>query len=75
MRPAGLCSSWNGKVCGSDDRVDVGRGDGSCNSNKDCPCCAPYCSEAGYCQTSNVVSLGNPKYLTGILSDTLTRIL
>ena len=40
-------------MCTSNDTVDVGRGEGSCNSNLDCPCCAPFCSSAGYCQTSN----------------------
>ena len=49
----GSCTSWNGKVCTSNDTVDVGRGEGSCNSNLDCPCCAPFCSSAGYCQTNN----------------------
>ena len=47
------CTSWNGKVCTSNDTVDVGRGEGSCNSNLDCPCCAPFCSSAGYCQMNN----------------------
>ena len=49
----GSCDSWNGKNCGVEDTVDVGRGHGSCNSNVDCPCCAPFCSKAGYCQTTN----------------------
>ena len=30
--------------------MDVGRGSGSCNSDCDCPLCAPYCSTSGYCQ-------------------------
>ena len=46
----GLCTSWNGKACTDSDTVDVGRGAGSCNSNTDCPCCAPFCSASGYCQ-------------------------
>ena len=46
----GTCSTWNGVECGAADTVDVGRGLGSCNSNLDCPCCAPYCSKEGFCQ-------------------------
>ena len=30
--------------------MDVGRGSGSCNSDCDCPLCAPFCSTWGYCQ-------------------------
>ena len=45
-------------MCGGDDTVDVGRGPGSCNSNVDCPCCAPFCSLSGYCQ--NEVSVAEP---------------
>ena len=30
--------------------MDVGRGSGSCNSDCDCPLCAPFCSTSGYCQ-------------------------
>ena len=30
--------------------MDVGRGAGSCNSDCDCPLCAPFCSTSGYCQ-------------------------
>jgi len=44
------CSSWNGKACGAGETANVGRGPGSCNSNNDCPCCAPFCSKYGYCQ-------------------------
>ena len=44
------CSSWNGKACGVGDTANVGRGPGSCDSNNDCPCCAPFCSKYGYCQ-------------------------
>merc|ERR1712154_121686 len=43
---------WNGRGCGAEDRVDVGRGSGSCNTDCDCPCCAPFCSRAGYCQNN-----------------------
>ena len=49
----GLCTSWNGNACTGSDTVDVGRGAGSCNSNTDCPCCAPFCSTSGYCQKSD----------------------
>ena len=52
----GMCKSWNGKTCTHDDKVDVGRGAGSCNSNNDCPCCAPFCSKEGYCQTHDLQS-------------------
>merc|ERR1711936_1345209 len=41
---------WSGKRCREDESVDVGRGSGSCNSDCDCPLCAPYCSTSGYCQ-------------------------
>merc|ERR1711874_957086 len=41
---------WSGQNCGEDESVDVGRGTGSCNSDCDCPLCAPYCSTSGYCQ-------------------------
>ena len=41
---------WSGVVCGEEDAVDVGRGSGSCDTDCDCPLCAPYCSTAGYCQ-------------------------
>jgi len=44
------CSSWNGKACGVGETANVGRGPGSCDSNNDCPCCAPFCSKYGYCQ-------------------------
>ena len=54
--PTGMCKSWNGKTCTHDDKVDVGRGAGSCNSNNDCPCCAPFCSKEGYCQTHDLQS-------------------
>ena len=30
--------------------MNVGRGSGSCNTDCDCPLCAPYCSTSGYCQ-------------------------
>ena len=36
--------------------MDVGRGAGSCNSNRNCPCCAPFCSKAGYCQNHDSAS-------------------
>jgi len=52
----GRCLSWNGITCTDNDTVDVGRGPGSCDSNLDCPCCAPFCSTSGYCQTSNPIS-------------------
>lgn len=52
----GSCTSWNGKFCTDDDTVDVGRGSGSCNTNLDCPCCAPFCAKSGYCQATNVKS-------------------
>ena len=41
---------WSGRGCREDERVDVGRGSGSCNTDCDCPLCAPYCSTSGYCQ-------------------------
>merc|ERR1711997_455112 len=41
---------WSGKRCREEETVDVGRGSGSCNSDCDCPLCAPYCSTSGYCQ-------------------------
>ena len=41
---------WNGKGC--KDPVDVGRGKGSCNTDCDCPLCAPFCSTSGYCQNN-----------------------
>ena len=41
---------WSGRGCREDETVDVGRGSGSCNSDCDCPLCAPYCSNPGYCQ-------------------------
>merc|ERR1711936_650423 len=42
---------WSGKRCREEETVDVGRGSGSCNSDCDCPLCAPYCSSSGgYCQ-------------------------
>merc|ERR1711874_519233 len=41
---------WSGKRCREDESVDVGRGAGSCNSDCDCPLCAPFCSTSGYCQ-------------------------
>ena len=41
---------WSGKRCREEETVDVGRGAGSCNSDCDCPLCAPYCSTSGYCQ-------------------------
>jgi len=49
---AGKCLSWNGKACSGADTVNVGRGPGSCNSDNDCPCCAPFCSKHGYCQNN-----------------------
>ena len=52
----GTCKSWNGKACTEDDKVDVGRGAGSCKSNRNCPCCAPFCSKAGYCQNHDSAS-------------------
>ena len=52
----GVCNTWNGIECGDQDTVDVGRGPGSCNSNLGCPCCAPFCSKEGYCQTTDVLS-------------------
>ena len=52
----GTCKSWNGKACTEDDKVDVGRGVGSCKSNRNCPCCAPFCSKAGYCQNHDSAS-------------------
>ena len=52
----GSCTSWNGKFCTDDDTVDVGRGSGSCNTNLECPCCAPFCAKSGYCQATNVKS-------------------
>ena len=58
LTPTGACIRWNGKVCTGDDTVDVGRGPGSCNSNVDCPCCAPFCSSSGYCQKE--VSVAEP---------------
>ena len=30
--------------------MNVGRGSGSCNTDCDCPPCAPFCSNSGYCQ-------------------------
>ena len=51
LTPIGTCTSWNGKDCTDDDTVDVGDGPGSCNSDMDCPCCAPFCSSIGkHCQ-------------------------
>ena len=41
---------WNGKGC--KDPVDVGRGPGSCNTDCDCPLCAPFCSKHGFCQNN-----------------------
>merc|ERR1711953_1112403 len=41
---------WSGRGCREEESVDVGRGSGSCNSDCDCPLCAPYCSTSGYCQ-------------------------
>ena len=45
------CTSWNNRECHDEDAVYCGpRGDrGSCYSNRDCPCCAPFCSGSGYC--------------------------
>ena len=42
--------TWNGRACTDADRVDAGRGPGSCNSDSGCPLCAPFCSRSGYCQ-------------------------
>ena len=50
--PIGSCNVWNGKECTNADTVDAGRGAGSCNSNLGCPCCAPFCSQNGFCQSS-----------------------
>lgn len=41
---------WSGRGCREEETVDVGRGSGSCNSDCDCPLCAPFCSTSGYCQ-------------------------
>ena len=41
---------WSGRGCREEETVDVGRGSGSCNSDCDCPLCAPFCSTWGYCQ-------------------------
>ena len=41
---------WSGRGCREDERVDVGRGGGSCHTDCDCPLCAPYCSTSGFCQ-------------------------
>jgi len=41
---------WNGLECKVP--VNVGRGLGSCNTDCDCPLCAPFCSTAGYCQNN-----------------------
>jgi len=49
---SGKCSSWNGLACTGADTANVGRGPGSCNSDNDCPCCAPFCSRHGYCQNN-----------------------
>ena len=42
---------WNGLECKVS--VDVGRGQGSCNTDCDCPLCAPFCSrDGGFCQNN-----------------------
>ena len=41
---------WSGRRCREDEAVIVGRGSGSCNTDCDCPLCAPFCSRSGYCQ-------------------------
>jgi len=42
---------WSGRGCRPGETVDVGRGSGSCNTDCDCPLCAPFCSKSGgYCQ-------------------------
>ena len=46
------CHNRPSTACTDQDRVDVGRGTGSCNTNCDCPGCAPFCSNAGFCQTT-----------------------
>merc|ERR1711936_692868 len=53
---------WSGKRCREDESVDVGRGSGSCNSDCDCPLCAPYCSwniiGGYYCQNHQHATYG-----------------
>ena len=42
---------WSGRGCRPGETVDVGRGSGSCNTDCDCPLCAPFCSRSGgFCQ-------------------------
>ena len=42
---------WSGRGCRPGETVDVGRGSGSCNTDCDCPLCAPFCSKSGgFCQ-------------------------
>ena len=41
------------KCCIDDDKVDAGRGAGSCNNDCGCPGCAPFCSTSGYCQDND----------------------
>jgi hypothetical protein len=41
---------WNGRACRDSDKVDAGRGAGSCDNDNGCPACAPFCSRSGYCQ-------------------------
>merc|ERR1712130_526659 len=53
--------SWSGVACRSGEKVDVGRGTGSCNTDCDCPSCSPFCSKSGYCQ--NHESSGRRKIL------------
>ena len=68
LSSTGVCNSWNGKECSDKDSVNAGRGPGSCNSNFGCPCCAPFCSNEGYCQTTDVGSiLGTAYYQSYIL--------
>jgi len=44
--------TWSGVRCNNDDTVDVGNGPGSCNSDCDCPSCAPFCNNYGYCKNN-----------------------
>merc|ERR1712038_2040471 len=71
--PIGSCNVWNGRECTDADTVDAGRGAGSCNSNLGCPCCAPFCSQNGFCQALNGQVAILPSSVTSASSDLGTQ--
>merc|ERR1712038_446316 len=71
--PIGSCNVWNGRECTDADTVDAGRGAGSCDSNLGCPCCAPFCSQNGFCQALNGQVAILPSSVTSASSDLGTQ--